>query len=96
MLTGGWIDAELAKAFNPICEPWGALEPAAHVVGKHLLFGVLTYIDARLGTRLREMGSRELYLRIINHADLEDLSFLKEEIQFTFGNTPKPTTSVAA
>jgi hypothetical protein len=67
MLVGGWLDVELSTAFNTKFEPWGRQRPAAHIVGKHLLFGLLTYMDARLGTGLREMGSRELYLRILNH-----------------------------
>jgi hypothetical protein len=70
----------LQEAFDTTCTSLGQLEPADHIVGKHLLFGLLCYLDARLGTSLREMESRELYLRILNHLTLEPLTYLKEQI----------------
>lgn len=88
MLEEGWIDAQLSTAFDPKCEPWGRLEPAAHIVGKHLLFGLLTYLDARLGTSFREMGSRELCLRLLSHASINDLEYLRTEIHAKLGKTP--------
>lgn len=80
MLEGDHLDQAVSTAFNTDCRPWGELEPSAHVVGKHYLFGLLTYLDARLGTSLRGMQSQELYIRIVSHLDLGELAFLKDEI----------------
>ena len=51
-----------------------------HIVGKHFLFGLLSYLDARLGTSLRAMNSQELYIRILSHLCLEPLMYLSDEI----------------
>lgn len=80
LMEGDQITECLAEAFNTDCRPWGHLDPKDHIVGKHLLFGLLCYLDDRLGTSLREMGSQELYIRLLNHVNLKPLAYLKDEI----------------
>jgi hypothetical protein len=80
MLEGDHVERGLAAAFETDCRPWGDLSPLDHVVGKHLLFGLLAYLDGRLGTSLCAMKSQELYIRILNHVKLEPLSYLSDEV----------------
>ena len=80
MLEGAYIEQALSAAFETDCRPWGDLHPIDHIVGKHMLFGVLMYLDRRLGTSLCNMKSQELYVRILNHLNLGSLSYLGKEI----------------
>lgn len=80
MLEGDCVEQGLSAAFETDCHPWGDLSPLDHVVGKHLLYGLLAYLDGRLGTSLCSMKSQELYIRILNHLSLEPLKYLTDEI----------------
>lgn len=81
LLEDGLFEQAVSTAFETECRPWGDLSPLDHVVGKHFLFGLLTYIDARLGTSLCTMKSQELYIRVLNHVDLKPLGYLTEEVK---------------
>jgi tRNA pseudouridine-54 N-methylase len=88
MLEGDHIEQGLSAAFETDCRPWGDLSPLDHVVGKHLLFGLLAYLDGRLGTSLCAMKSQELYIRVLNHVSLEPLRYLTDEIAARLHDTP--------
>ena len=64
----------------PKITPWGDLPPDSHIVGRHLLGGMIRYVDSKTGSKLGKLDSVELYTRMVSHIDLTELSFLASEI----------------
>lgn len=52
----------------------------AHICGKHLLGCIIRYVQRALDVQLLEIDSVELYLRMITHANLSRLDFLRDSI----------------
>ena len=70
----------LQDAFQNKYTEFSLLEPADHVVGKHLLSGLLRYIGMRFNVNLLDIDPVELYTRLASHISISDLSYLRTEI----------------
>lgn len=70
----------LLGAFQNKSSEFALLEPADHVVGKHLLSGLLRYISTRFNVNLLEIDPVELYTRLASHICISDLSYLRAKI----------------
>jgi len=80
LLQDGVIQVQLADAFKATDTPWGNLPIDHHVVGKHLMGGLVRYIDNCLETELLKMKDAELYTRLAVHIDTTDLGYLRSDI----------------
>ncbi len=70
----------LSGAFNNKHKNFPSLQPADHVVGKHLLGGMLRYFSTRLDVNLLDIDPIELYTRLALHISISELSYLRDEI----------------
>lgn len=78
--TPAVLASNLFSAFNNKHPEFVSLTPADHIVGKHLLSGILRYIGVRLNVNLLEIDPIELYTRLASHISTSDLSYLRTEI----------------
>jgi Protein of unknown function (DUF4435) len=74
------LQASLQDAFQNKYTEFSLLEPADHVVGKHLLNGFLRYIGVRFKVNLLDIDPVELYTRLVSHISISDLSYLRTEV----------------
>lgn len=74
------LQASLQDAFQNKYTEFSWLEPADHVVGKHLLSGFLRYIGMRFKVNLLNIDPVELYTRLASHICISELSYLRTEI----------------
>lgn len=82
-----WLDipssfeAELLNAFSKHQgTSFEKLSNYDHICGKHLIGCMVRYIQNALSVKMTEMDSVEMYLRLINHSNIDNLSFLKGKI----------------
>ena len=74
------MKVQLSDAFTGADTPWGNLPIDHHIVGKHLVGGIIRYMDSCFETKLLEMKDVELYTRLASHIDTTELEYLKDEI----------------
>lgn len=74
------LQSVLSEVFLNKYSEFALLEPADHIVGKHLLSGLLRYINARFNVDLLDIDSVELYTRLASHISISDLTYLRTEI----------------
>ena len=80
LLNDDTLSTQLSQAFDTENSPWGILSPSDHIVGKHLLGGVIRYMDSQFKTKLQELKDAELYTRLTSHIEINDLDYLKYDI----------------
>lgn len=74
------LSGALSEAFQNKHSDFASLQPADHVVGKHLLGGMLRYFSKRLDVNLLKIDPVELYTRLASHISISDLSYLRSAI----------------
>lgn len=80
LLQDDVMQVQLSAAFEAINTPWGNLPIDDHVVGKHLVGGVIRYMDSCFKTDLLGMRDVDLYTRLASHIDITELTYLKTDI----------------
>lgn len=72
---------ELANAFDKNSNSsFASLSNHDHICGKHLIGCTVRYIQNELSVNMTGMDSVEMYVRLLNHSDMDKLSFLKKKI----------------
>lgn len=80
LLQEDFLENELSNAFIAKDTPWGVLPEIDHVVGKHLLGGVIRYVDYCMDTKIIELKDVELYTRLVSYINTDQFEYLRSDI----------------
>jgi hypothetical protein len=75
------LDAVLGSAFDrDEALDFPVIEARGHLCGKHLLGCMLRYVQKAVEASILKIDTVELYLRIVGHAQLDRLNYLRDAI----------------